>query len=207
MAHQVNDIVEVQWRSAYEESVIMNVYHLRVISSSSSSSDVADNQSLADHLAGVNGVGAHVGPFRNALPTNVVLQRVRTQKIAPNRSPYTEATIGQFGLWPALASTGNLAGVITKRGSLGTRKSVGSLHVGPLPDDAKINGMISAGYLPVLDNLYDALSAVFTAAVSLVTYQMVIYNRTSIPNWNQIAAHSVQDTVRVMRRRTLRVGI
>lgn len=207
MAHQVNDIVEVQWRSAFEESVIMNVYHLRVVSSTSSSSDVSDNQSLADLLAGENGVGAFVTPFRNALPTNVVLQRVRTQKIAPQRSPYTESVIGQLGLWPNPASTGNLAGVITKRGSLGTRKSVGSLHIGPIPDTAYVQGVISAGYVGVLQILYDALAAVFTVPGSGVTYQMVIYNRTSTPNWNQIAATTVQDTVRVMRRRTLRVGI
>lgn len=207
MAHQVNDIVEVQWRSAYEETVIMNVYHLRVISSTSSSSDVADNQSLADHLAGEAGVGAFVTPFRNALALNVTLQRVRTQKIAPARSPYTEATIGQQGLWPNPASTGNLAGVITKRGSLGTRKSVGSLHIGPVPETGYVNGNIGAGYASVLNILYEALAAVFTVAASGVSYQMVIYNRGTIPNWNQIAAHSVQDTVRVMRRRTLRVGI
>jgi len=91
MAYGVGDIVEVTWVQEMFSQTILNIQHFRVTSSTSSGSDVGDNQSTADHLASLTGAGQLITVWRTNLVPEWTLRRVRVQKVSPIRSAYTTA--------------------------------------------------------------------------------------------------------------------
>jgi len=207
MAYTFGDIVEVSWLQEMFSQVIMNIQHYRVVSSGSSSSDVADNQTFADHLAALTGGAELIGIWSDPLGAEWILRDVRAQKIDPVRSAYANAAINQSGQGGAGADVTNTAVVVSKRGGSGTRRAQGSIHFAGWIPTFFTGGEIQAGvetWWASLQPLWAATQNVVTGSISL---QPVIYNPGATPNFQTVAFWTLQDTVRVMRRRTVRVGI
>ena len=207
MPHQVSDLIEVSFRGHCEQQTILNIFHYRVVSSSSVSSDVADNFTLAAYLAGQTAEGQVLKEYLDLLPTNYTLDKVRVQKILTTRSQYAEATSGVLGFWPALSNNTNLAAVLTKQGSTGTRRAIGSIHIGPISETAQDRGRVNAAYKTDLESFGTVWRTPFTVPANNINYRLVIYNPNVIPYYQDVSALVIQDTVRTMRRRTVGLGI
>lgn len=207
MAYGVGDIVEVTWEQIMFSQVILNIQHFRVTSSTSSGSDVGDNQSFANHLAALTGAGELITVWRDGVAANLVFQRVRAQKIDPVRSAYTTAAIGLAGTNAQSSEISNLAVVVSKRGTSGTRRAQGSIHFAGVSPDLMSGGEIQAGVETWWNNLEPLWSASQNVATIPATLQPIIYNPGTTPNFQTVAVWQLQSTARVMRRRTVRVGI
>jgi len=207
MAHTVGDIVQVSWVQDCLEQRFLNIQHYRVTSSSSSNSDTADSQSFADHLAALTGGAELIGIWKAEMSEDWILRDVRAQKVDPTRSAYAEAAINAQGLDAGPADVQNAAVVVTKRGTSGTRKGIGGVHFGGFRPTKFSQGNISAATETWWGNMEPLYTASQTVAANGVIYAPVIYNPGSTPNYQTVFSWTLQDTVRVMRRRTLRVGV
>jgi len=207
MAYGVGDIVEVTWVQEMFSQTILNIQHFRVTSSTSSGSDVGDNQSTADHLASLTGAGQLITVWRTNLVPEWTLRRVRVQKVSPIRSAYTTAAINLSGLDGNDSQLPNIAVVVSKRGTSGTRRAQGSIHFAGWSPAFFNQGVIQAGIETWWNNLEPLWSATQTVAAIPASIQPIIYNPGASINWQTVAVWQLQDTARVMRRRTVRVGI
>jgi len=207
MSYTVGDIVEVTWEQTLFTQTILNVQHYRVISSTSSTSDVANNQSFADHLAGLTGAGQLIAVWSSTLAPEWELKRVRAQKIDPVRSAYTTAPINVLGQGAAGDIFTNTAVVVSKRGTSGTRRAQGSIHFAGWQAEFFTGGEIEASIETWWNNLEPLWSAIQNVVAFGFTLQPIIYNPGATPNYQTIAVWQLQSTSRVMRRRTVRVGV
>lgn len=155
----------------------------------------------------LNAAGGMREKFLACCPPQYNLVATWVQTIEPTRvvkSIYLEAQVGTYA---QDANTANLAGVISRRGGLANRKNQSSLHV-PMAnlDPDMSGGTLSAGQLAALEDL--SAVVILQAPLSGVgTAFPIIRNGTGIGDVSPILFAAPQDSVRVMRRRTLRVGI
>jgi hypothetical protein len=207
MAYAVGDIVEVTWQQLMFSQQVLNVQHYRCVSSTSSGSDVGDNASFANHLASLTGAGQLIDLWAGALAPSWELKSVKVQKISPVRSAYVTASINQMGQAATTTQLSNLAVVVSKRGTSGTRSGQGSIHFAGWPTNFFTGGEVQAGIDTWWNNLEPLWSATQVVATIPASLQPVIFNPGATPNYQTVAVWQLQDTARVMRRRTVRVGV
>jgi len=160
---------------------------------------------LIDKIAGtVGGVG---DKFIALMPTNYTLIRWSAQVISATRYARVDGPIlNAAGDSGAISSSPNIACVITRRGVLANRRSVGSLHL-PYPDaeTEATTGIVPAGFLSGMQDLCTQMLNNQTLAPSTVVFSPVLYHKTGL-NFTDLVAAFPQRTIRVMRRRTVGVG-
>jgi hypothetical protein len=111
--------------------------------------------------------------------------------------------VGQIA-GPALPS--NTAAVITLASDLAARSGVANKHLPAIPTAAVVNSVLTAGYVGDLGNLADqALQPLNTGAGK--TWNPCIYNRATPAASKPLADFLVNPYARVMRRRTVGLGI
>jgi len=131
------------------------------------------------------------------------------QLIRPVRfAKRTHAAFGDGTLTPASDQVSNVAAVITRRGNLATRSNISSLHV-PAPADLDYiqSGVITNAYKVFLDLLGTQMRAAITASGGDVVWAPAIINGPPGGGWTRIVQTETQLTSRVMRRRTVGLGI
>lgn len=133
------------------------------------------------------------------------------QCIAPTRYAKKRYTVAEVG-GDLDATTSNIDAVITRRGELANRKNVSALYV-PLSDapDNVANGLLDPGGVKVaLAALaLEMLQVITTAGAPGAVLRPVIFQPKANPGGisYDITETFVQDTVRVMTRRTVGRGI
>lgn len=207
MAHQVGDIIEMAYVGQCEGQRVMNVWHYVVLSSTSQASDIADNASLAGYIKAMNSEGQITHEYLDCLPSNYNLDYVRAQKIAPTRSQHARSLAGFAGTSGFVANNTNTCAVITKQGQTGTRRAIGSMHLGPLPEGSMDLGFISETQIQRIDNFIQQFRNQQTVPVNNITYRPVIYNPGATPNHQFISGYLYQTEIRIVRRRTVGQGI
>lgn len=157
--------------------------------------------------AKLTGVSSLASKFLACCPAQYTLTFVRVQVIKPLRLAAFQYSNGTGGTSTLDTTTANLAGVVTRRGDLGNRKNVGSLHVPYPSSDAGVTaGTISTDMKTALG----ALGAVIIAGQQLATVGTivpVIFNGPTKADVSPISTYIVQDTLRTMRRRNIGLGI
>lgn len=206
MGHAVNDIVEVSYRGQCEGQLILNIWHYQVSGSTSQSSDIADNTTLAQFLRAQTQEFQITKEYLDLHPINYTLDFVRAQKIWPTRSRYGQSFSGLAGFWPTVSNNTNTAATITKQGTGGNRWSTGSIHIGPIAQDGHDRGNLTDPIMAAMDSFAQAYRLTFTTPANNITYRPVIYNPGRTPNFELVLALLYQPEVRTMRRRTLGLG-
>ena len=133
----------------------------------------------------------------------------RIQQVHPVRLAPIIHTLGVPGLATGTALPTNTAAVVTKRSEFATRWGIGSWHQPGLPSSA----LTSAGVMATtwLDDLELALAGPLT--VAFVPTAMngevngVLWNITTPLRFTDVNSIQAQSTPRVMRRRTVGLGI
>jgi hypothetical protein len=207
MGHAVNDVIEMSQRGLFNGQVILNVWHVFVESGVSGASDIADNYSLAQYYASLVAPTEPIGRYLTLLPADYILQRIRAQKIYPTRSTYAEQDVSLVGTAVGVADHSATCAVFTKQGLTGTRRAIGSMHIGPMPALAAHNGILDGGYETQLNNYASTWRTSFVVPANSTRYRPCIYNPGVVPPFQSINNTIVQTTARTMRRRVVGRGI
>jgi len=155
----------------------------------------------------INTAGGLRESFLACCPQNYTLVEMWIQFVDPVRVVKQVFNDNEDGTWAVDTDTTNLAGVITRRGDLAGRKHVGSLHV-PISSDptAIIAGELSAALKAKLDTLCtDVVSS--QALTGVGTANPILRNGPLMTDVTVINNAFTHTEVRIMRRRTVRVGI
>lgn len=187
---------------------IMNTFGFTV----SNVSAVTDITSALQELrGGLVAAYGYVIPWLACMPTSYVLVETWIQVVGPVRYRKAVFTDNLDGIYDVPTTTANLAGVITRQAEPAGRRYQSPLHL-LLPTEA---AAVSQGELTpeTLENYQDMCDKIvtFTGLVGGdVTFTPCIPHPLYVPApqpWSPIVAANPQTTARVMRRRTLGVGI
>lgn len=145
------------------------------------------------------------------LPPSYTLNRVVAQPIYPIRLVYEDAVRNVAGTHASDTEASNQAAVITLQTEYAGRSQVSNKHIGPIPQAATVqaNGELVAAYKTLLTTLGDSLTSFIVVAGLGLTMIPVIYHPNFTPPdtaSDPIAEFYVHDEIRVMRRRTVRLG-
>lgn len=197
------EIVEVViWQKLYSQ-VILNVLHYRTEGTTDDAKPVL--QELATLLQGAG--GSLVATMSLAQTTDVSYTDVTAQLIYPLRyarvSRTENTTMSGAGTAPALPPANSA--VVTKRGDLAGRHSIGAFHLGGIPTGSTLSGELTTGYRGLVGDVGDILTEAIT--MDDVTFRPVMINRTNQAASTTVTGTTVQPQVRTMRRRRVGLGI
>jgi len=142
------------------------------------------------------------------LPVDYELLYWQIQKTNPVRYAYVRTNRNTPGTHAGACEETNLAAVITMSTLLAGRDQVANKHIGPLPGGAtvRVDGELAIAYKNLLDTLGTALASIVLLPVTGVTLAPCIPHAAPLGTYTTIHDNTTQDTIRVMRRRTVRVG-
>lgn len=106
---------------------------------------------------------------------------------------------------PANAAPQNVAAAITKRGTIATRDAIGTTHMGAVPREWLVNGFV----VQPVGEPYTAFADLIPLDLvdgTEVKYAPILYKRSAPEESIFIAEAFVQQTSRIMRRRTVGLG-
>jgi hypothetical protein len=200
------DIVLYTVKYTFVGQVMLNTMHFRYQSNITGNDNTSQfNNEL---LAKYSGPGGFLKTLTTLLGTDVMVDQHSFQVVYPNRYVADVELYGGPGMTPTPTCPCNTAMVFTKRSLFATRWGTGSWHQVGVPEAARI----SAGKWDPPDVLVfrDALALIMlgpqkgpTAQGSLIP---VVWGRGVPGRSSEIVKVDGQETIRVMRRRTVGVG-
>lgn len=206
---RINDIVAITIVGSFEQQTYENVLHYKA----ENPPDPANSyEQELDLLIGSikNDIGsAVITEYLPLIGANCGIDYIQAQRVYPTRSFYVRVNEAQAGTHANDVMTGNISGVITKQSEKAGRGRSGSFHTFGVPNGVYEKGAFLAAYLTLLDELGDSLELTQRTFAGLDVWWPGMFNPTqgAGDNWAGIVNTVAQDTVRVVRRRTVRVGI
>lgn len=211
-----NYVVQATIRGTLLNQQVMTTLHWRL---DPATPPFANGSTLLDNIWTVIGApGALISKLVNALPGNMGEIVCDLQWIYPLRyrkQTYVPAVnIGG----DSVSTTTNLACVLTLTGEAANRRTICNKHI-PMSQANADSGLVDAGYVALILPYATALQADIVT-VTPHTLNAIIWGKPrqayeqcgrtypALPDLRTpITNVAIQDTVRVMRRRTVRVGI
>lgn len=219
----VDSIGELKIGYTVNDQQCYNISHFGVLQGvGANAEEITWQEMLRDYFKdGWDTNGKLIREMRENMSDEALVNIVSFQWIYPVR--YRASVFFPADGWPGLVeapvSNQNTAGVFTKFGLLGNRHNVGSWHQGGMPPSLFVNGLLTAGVLTQLQVIANVWKQTipFTIGGETTVFFPGILNKKPIPDTDpvkyeidgitEVATVLAQDTARVMRRRTLRVGI
>lgn len=207
----VNDVLLITYKgtAAGQRILLTTTYKITVVPTPMDA-NVFVNAAIDAVRAGVGGGDLVETKYRACLPPEYELDSIRGQIIAPNRRVYAEQLRGVPGTHLDTMETANLAAVITLRTAFAGRNQVGNKHIGPLPSAGAVMvlGELTGAYKALLTTLATALMSNIVPVGIAAVARPVIYHADGAvpPNTDWVESAIIGETVRVMRRRTVRLG-
>lgn len=200
------DNVLVSWRGlCFGQRIILTNWYTVV-------GDLNPLTTTAQDLANILNVIAPAGAddkttrYLACLPPQYSLTEMRAQLISPQRSAYVPVAFAATpGTNANAATVANDSAAITIRTPFAGRNFRGTKHIGPIPDGASANGLLTPAFRVLLSNLGTALIEAITPAGAGGFLANVVYNQGT-----QVGTFTTNfllgDQSRVIRRRTVGVG-
>lgn len=201
----INDIIQYTLEYNVLNQVCLNVLNYRVLELVAPVND--GNDALFEMLAELEGPGGIVNAVPPAIASNVTLVRHSAQKVRPTRFVRVSQLLNLPGTFPGNCTAPNVAAVITKKPIQSKRGLLGSVHVPGLSQEAYLGGTITPALIGSLDTLALRIRTVQVLAVTGVTLEPVLLSAATAFAPKPVASVEIQSTLRVMRRRTVGVGI
>lgn len=205
MALPLGGVVELTLKGKLLDQAIMNVFHYQV-DTVSTAPTVEDE--MSDFILDVQSGGPTtlLDTYLACMPSNYVLNEITAQAISPIRYVRVTEVVNLVGL-RTTASSSNVQAAVTFRTSLSGRKFVGKKFL-PLPASDIVNGMVGAVQKGLIQSFADRWLQNVVPALSGGIYAPVIWHRNSPATPpTRIRSGFPQDTQRVIRRRTVGLGI
>jgi len=199
------DIMLVTVKNKLFEQVCLNTFHYRLMDCTGSPEYFAVIDEF--HAKFYTAAGSMYDKLQACYPQNLTTPQIWYQKVYSLRTMKVVKSPNDPGLWPHDATSANVACVVERRGVLANRRNVGSIHIPCAADPATIDdGAPTPAYTTVLEAVATQINATITTALGTCTWRPVLFNYPDPIIYSEIINASVQDTSRVMRRRTVRVG-
>jgi len=204
----VNDIYQLTFSGRCFGQRIMLTHHY-IVEETPAGLQVAQACSeLIDGVrAGAGGDDLIDSDYRACLPPQYTLEHIVAQSVLPRyrRAVYVSGSIGAHA---ADTETANQAAVITLQSDFAGRDQVSNKHIGPIPQDVTVQdeGNLTVAYKTLLDTLMVGLLSAVTQIGGTLVFKPVIFHSTGVVNHDILSAGYVQETIRVMRRRTVGQG-
>ncbi len=201
----LGDIVECTIVGTQYGETTLNVLHYKYTNITPTTNGPA---ALAALAAWQEGDPTAVGQqMTTQLSSNWTLASIRCQVIFPTRYAYVLHTVGTPGSLVQTALPANTQASITKRTTIAGRGKTGRMEVPGIPLLWIDGGALNATGLFNVGEIASKIPNVANLATGTQTWVPVIFQRASPSSSPQIISAQAQDTVRVARRRTVRVGI
>lgn len=201
------DILLYTLRALYQGQTILNTWHLKVTQFTPHPVDYEDAaNSIMDEL---DGVGVLTDQLEALVVNTYQFIDHRIQRVYPTRNRAIVKTLGTFGTVATAGSTVNQAAVITKYGNVAGRFAVGSWHQAGLPLASYTStGTITTETRAALTEAVQELTAIGDLEIDAETSINPILWSSKVPaRVTPITEIVAQATARVMRRRTVGLGI
>lgn len=194
-------IVQVIVESQLNRQTMLNILHYRYDGSTAPDYTVVCAD-LRDKLIDTDQL---VLRMADCCSEETFFRRLYVQPVWTERLAAIVATTSFIGAVAGPALPQNCAGVITKRSDFATRWGVGGIHVGGLPITFGDKGELSAAAFPPFIALGDYCSQPVNAGGAVWTPVLWNINQPDrVTVWDRF---QLQETLRVMRRRTVGVGV
>lgn len=199
-------IIEVRHVQALNEQIIMNVRHYRLgVSTPTDGRELAE--ALLDEIA--EGVAAPwMATLASMQSSWLINGPVDMQWIFPTRyitftlpNPLNGGTVAEAAL------PQNVSAVATLRPDLAIRGRVGSFHVAGAPVDQDNGGSWQPAYQTSLQTLATQLATPIVLPDASTVFNPILLKKSTPAESLLVTSGTYQQTVRVMRRRTVGLGI
>jgi hypothetical protein len=202
-----NDVLQYSIRYLQEGQTFLNTWTFRYNDDITGTDDYVAmcNQFMAD----LESPTAFLDVLRGQLHTSCTIYDHRMQLIYPSRLTAVVRSYDLPGTVTGAALPTNTAAVLTKRSINATRWGIGSWHQPGLPASALTSaGVMNAAYMTALDgNVSTSLFGNITPTGANGSLEAVIWGKAVPLRFSVITSVEPQPTPRVMRRRTVGVGI
>lgn len=207
MAVSVGDVFHLTFVGRCNQQRIMLNLDYEITALTGSTSDILLSDDLCERVTQA-GADLLETDFLNTMPANYVLDEVTAQKIYPDRFRMSKNTRGLAGNLANDALTSNVNAVITLYCELSGRKYISNKHVGPAPTTAGWidDGLVTVGYKAVLNTLKTKFLDAIVVLGWYTATPVIFHQGDAFPKSDYIVGGTVQDTVRIMRRRTVGLG-
>jgi len=207
MAISVGDIVAVSFMGTINAQRTVSTLHFRAADASGTATATLMQNLITLVRAGGGGGNTLETTFLNCCAQNFTLDSIRAQKISTVRAKFEQQLRAVPGNVAVDCDITNVSGVITKQGALANRHNIGSMHMPAVPNGYASAGDCSGTYLTLLNAWAAKFTDVQTVAADTVNYFPVIFNKTIPADSAFISSAFPQTSLRVMRRRTVGLGI
>jgi len=201
-------VIEVTLVGRHQAQTVLTVLHYKATVPPAVFQDFAPlEDQVLDHLLITGGV---VKSYLDAMSEEYEQSTIRIQPISPVRYAFFDhPQTASAGTVAAPAFPPNVSCVIVKRNELTGRHNRGSVHMPAVPLTFIDGGVITTGARVAYAALGDALTIPFTISGGGgdTDWNPVIFRKANPPLSEVFTACSPQETSRIMRRRTLGVGI
>jgi len=204
MAIAVNNLIRATYFQRLFAQRILTVLHLRCVTAPTGTSTMAQLDNLATVLASPSG-GPMFPDWQSNVAPQLLFDEVRCQVVWPARTVYGKAPMLFTGTHLDDCTTPNVAASIEKRSSVAGRHGIGRVQMAGIPETEYVAGELNAPYLEDLQDQWNDLELLVPSAVDSGVYAFCLPALSIQPGDDDIVDVQAQSSVRVMRRRTLRV--
>lgn len=205
MAYPVSSgaILEVTNEGRHNDQIVMNVFHFYMQNDGGITDGAA---SAAAFLAWWKGASSIWDDYLACISQDVVGIQAYAQWITPVRYRYVIAAgAPEPGGYAGPSAPQNVQASLTFFGDEANRRNLGRKALPGVPIDQTTNGKFSNLHIGLMQVLCDSLVQTFIGPEG-EEYDYCIFNRQTPELSPLVVGGFPQDTVRVERRRTLRVG-
>jgi hypothetical protein len=198
------DIVELSMRFTLFNQRLLTVLHFQANLGAPIADGIAALNTAAAQWVGVGGANTQ---FLGLITGETTEDAVRMQVVYPVRRPYNETPVGNAGLYIGTCTAPNVAVVCTAVSLTAGRGKNGSFHVGGVPTAAYSGGLVTGPYINLVKTFASRSMDPLGVGGAGNNLNRVIWSKAKPTAASQILSNIVQGTIRVMRRRTVGVGI
>jgi hypothetical protein len=195
-------IVNVQFGSTW-----LNVLHYLANTATPVVDGPGELDQLIREVAGTGAVSGKWDALNVLLSSQSQHTSSRGQIILPNRRPYIQLTEGVNGGSATEAMPTNVAAVLTKVPTIAGRGRSGSIHLAGIPRDQVTNASLVSSFRTALQTAGDAFADAIPGLDTALNWVPLVGKTPTGGVYNELAQIRVQETSRVVRRRTFLVGI
>lgn len=202
----VGGVIEVTVEGKIFGQTTMNVFHYTPLQASTLPDHRQEMTAfLTAHWGGAGGTIS--GALMQCCPEDWISTLVTAQPIRPTRMIRVSITGGTAG-GSGLANVTNLQASVTFRADRAARDAIGAKRI-CMADNQAQDGNLTVGYKGVVDTFAVIARTNLAVALGNALYMPVIFHRNADPGftWDRIVESVVQPQARVIRRRTVGVGI
>lgn len=208
MAAPLNSILEVGFEGTVNGQRTLTVLHYRVTTVSPDPSILGEQETFIAEVGPLGNFNI-VAPYIACCGNNFTLNNVTAQFVSPTRTRRSSATFNTPGQVAEAVTAQNVSAVITKRTDLGGRKQIGGVHLPAVPPSRYVGGMLTAAHLTAMATLRAALLATVSPPIAGGSYKPCLWHKKlpAQPASDLVTQLVSQETLRIMRRRTVGLGI